>query len=181
LQPFGRAADAGLWLRLVGGTFLFCLGVSMFRSQPKMQPPPRGVNGLIGAYATTFVLTISNPVTILSFVAIYAGWHVESLQGNYWGAATLTLGVFLGSALWWVGLFIGLTACRERFQIRDVAAIGVVPPPSVERHEDDDRIASLRVRTRERRDHREGWDQKREATGDLTFTADRLLAGGRGG
>jgi threonine/homoserine/homoserine lactone efflux protein len=111
------AHELGWESRLVGGTFLFCLGVSMFRSQPKMQPPPRGVNGLIGAYATTFVLTISNPVTILSFVAIYAGWHVESLQGNYWGAATLTLGVFLGSALWWVGLFIGLTACRERFSL----------------------------------------------------------------
>ena len=43
------------------------------------------------------------------------------------------------------------TACRERFQIRGVGAVGVVPPPPVERDEDDDRIASLRVRARQRR------------------------------
>jgi threonine/homoserine/homoserine lactone efflux protein len=113
----GFLADYQTLLRLFGGIFLFGLGVSMFRTRPKMQQVPSGVNGLIGAYVTTFVLTFTSPVTILSFVAIYAGWHVQSLQGNYWGAASLTLGVFLGSALWWVALFIGLTACHERLSL----------------------------------------------------------------
>jgi putative LysE/RhtB family amino acid efflux pump len=51
-------------------------------------------------------------VTILSFVAIYAGWHVPSLHGHYFAAAVLSLGVFIGSALWWVILFFGLTVLR---------------------------------------------------------------------
>jgi threonine/homoserine/homoserine lactone efflux protein len=104
--------------RLIGGLFLFYLGVKIYTSKPKQQPPPRNVNSLLSAYATTLFLTISNPVTILSFVAIYAGWHVQSLAGDYIAAAILTCGVFVGSALWWIALFVGLTAFRDKFSLR---------------------------------------------------------------
>ena len=113
----GFLVDHQLLLRLLGGFFLFYLGITIYRSQPKVQPTPSGVNGMIGAYATTFFLTFSNPVTILSFIAIYAGWHVQSLHGNYFGAAVITLGVFFGSSLWWVALFLGLTVFREHFNL----------------------------------------------------------------
>jgi hypothetical protein len=76
------------------------------------------VNGLLSAYVTTFLLTISNPATLFSFIAIYAGWHVPSLHGHYFAAALLTAGVFSGSALWWVGLFIGLTIFHDKFSLR---------------------------------------------------------------
>lgn len=104
-------------LRLVGGVFLCYLGWQIYGTKPKEQAAPSDVNGLLNAYATTFFLTISNPVTILSFIAIYAGWHVPSLHGRYFAAALLTLGVFIGSALWWVGLFIGMTVFREKFSV----------------------------------------------------------------
>jgi threonine/homoserine/homoserine lactone efflux protein len=107
-----------LLLRLLGGLFLCYLGYKIYRTEPITQVPVNKINGLLGAYVTTFLLTFSNPVTVLSFVAIYAGWHVPSLHGHYIAAATLTLGVFTGSALWWVGLFIGLTAFHDRFNLR---------------------------------------------------------------
>jgi len=107
-----------LLLRLIGGLFLCLLGYKIYRTEPVAAAPIKNINGLLGAYATTFFLTFSNPVTILSFVAIYAGWHVPSLHGHYIAAATLTLGVFTGSAAWWVGLFIGLTAFHDRFSLR---------------------------------------------------------------
>jgi threonine/homoserine/homoserine lactone efflux protein len=81
-------------------------------------PTPKNVNGLIGAYATAFLLTISNPATVLSFVAIYAGWQIESLSGHYFAAAFLSGGVFLGSSLWWIALFLGMTTFRDRFSLR---------------------------------------------------------------
>jgi threonine/homoserine/homoserine lactone efflux protein len=104
-------------LRFVGGVFLCYLGSKIFNTEPTQQPPPSNVNGLLGAYMTTFLLTFSNPVTILSFIAIYAGWGVESLSGHYLAAAILMLGVFLGSALWWLALFVGLTAFRDKFSL----------------------------------------------------------------
>ena len=111
-------SDHQIILRLVGGAVLVYLGLSIYRAKPKQQPPPSSVNGLLSAYATTFILTFSNPVTILSFIAIYAGWHVESMSGRYVSAAILTSGVFIGSALWWIALFVGLTAFREKFSLR---------------------------------------------------------------
>jgi threonine/homoserine/homoserine lactone efflux protein len=103
-------------LRLVGGLFLCYLGVKIYRTEPRENPSPScNVNGLLGAYATTFLLTFSNPVTILSFVAIYAGWGVESLRGHYFAAAILMLGVLIGSTLWWIVMFLGLTAYRDKF------------------------------------------------------------------
>ncbi len=99
-------------LRLIGGIFLCVLGYRIYRIEPAVKVPTISTNGLLGAYATTFFLTFSNPVTILSFIAIYAGWHVPSLQGHYPAAALLMAGVFIGSALWWVALFAGLTLFR---------------------------------------------------------------------
>ena len=110
-----------LLLRLGGGIFLCYLGWQIYGTKPKEQPAPSDVNGMFNAYATTFFLTFSNPVTILSFIAIYAGWHVPSLQGRYIAAAMLALGVFLGSALWWIGLFVGMTVFRQSFSLRTLA------------------------------------------------------------
>jgi threonine/homoserine/homoserine lactone efflux protein len=110
--------DHQILLRLAGGAFLCYLGWQIYGTKPKEQAAPSNVNGLLNAYATTFFLTISNPVTILSFIAIYAGWHVPSLQGRYFAAALLALGVFIGSALWWIGLFIGMTVFSGKFNLR---------------------------------------------------------------
>ena len=115
--------DHQIILRLLGGAFLVYLGLSIYQTKPRQQPPPSRVNGLVSAYATTLFLTFSNPVTILSFIAIYAGWHVESMSGRYVSAAILTSGVFIGSALWWVALFVGLTTFREKFSLRIVGCI----------------------------------------------------------
>ena len=110
-------------LRLVGGFFLCYLGFKIYRTTPNSQPPPSNVSGLFSAYATAFFLTFSNPVTIVSFVAIYAGWGVESLRNNYLGAALFALGVFTGSALWWIAMFISLTLCHNVFSARTLGRI----------------------------------------------------------
>ena len=105
-------------LRTLGGSFLCYLGWQIFRTKPKAPQAAGNVNGLVNAYASTFFLTFSNPVTILSFIAIYAGWHVPSLHGRYFAAASLAGGVFIGSALWWVGLFIAMTVFHRKFNVQ---------------------------------------------------------------
>lgn len=105
-------------LRLIGGAFLCCLGYTIYSAEPATQAPIKNFSGLLSCYATTFFLTFSNPVTILSFAALYAGWHMPSLDGHYVAAATLTAGVFAGSALWWIALFLGMTTFRAYFSLR---------------------------------------------------------------
>jgi threonine/homoserine/homoserine lactone efflux protein len=89
------------WLRLVGGVFLVFLGVRTFLSRPSERPATAGKGDLPGAYASTLVLTLANPTTILSFAAIFAGLGAGSMGGDALHAMSLVLGVFCGSALWW--------------------------------------------------------------------------------
>ena len=120
----GFLTDHQVLLRLIGGVFLCYLGGKIYRTEPKPQQlASNNGHSLLGVFITTFLLTFSYPVTILSFIAIYAGWGVESLSGHYFGAALLTLGVFVGSSLWWIALFIGLTAFRDRFSLGVLAWI----------------------------------------------------------
>jgi threonine/homoserine/homoserine lactone efflux protein len=89
------------WLRLVGGAFLVFLGVRTFLVPPAEQAAPAGRSGLLGAYASTLLLTLTNPTTILSFAAIFAGLGAGDANGDAVSAMSLVLGVFLGSATWW--------------------------------------------------------------------------------
>jgi len=109
--------DQQLWLRLTGGFFLLYLGIKTFRSSPPDNAALQDRSGIFGAYASTLVLTLTNPMTILSFAAIYAGLGLTATGRNYVSAALLVLGVFAGSAAWWLILSGGISLFRKRFGI----------------------------------------------------------------
>ena len=114
------------WLQVVGGIFLLYLGLKTFFSKPSEKAAESRRGGLFGAYLTTFFLTITNPLTILSFIAIFAGLRLPfhdvsgvlregETGGNYLPASFMVLGVFLGSATWWLTLSTGVSLLREKF------------------------------------------------------------------
>lgn len=91
------------WLRLGGGAFLVYLGVATLRAPPPTPASRSAVpKGLWAAYGTTLVLTLTNPMTILSFAGIFAGLGVGTARGGAGPAVLLVAGVFLGSAAWWL-------------------------------------------------------------------------------
>jgi threonine/homoserine/homoserine lactone efflux protein len=91
-----------LWLRLFGGVFLCFLGAKTLFAKPSEKSPFEKKAGLLGAYGSTFLLTLTNPMTILSFAAIFAAIGLGSAVADYGSAALLVLSVFAGSALWWL-------------------------------------------------------------------------------
>jgi threonine/homoserine/homoserine lactone efflux protein len=97
-------------LRLIGGGLLCVIGVKTFLSKPAEQGDSVEANTLWSAYLSTFILTLTNPMTILFFAAVFAGFGVGSGSDHYLSAGILVLGVFLGSASWWLVLssFTGL-------------------------------------------------------------------------
>jgi threonine/homoserine/homoserine lactone efflux protein len=97
------------WLRLFGGGFLVYLGYRIFFSRPVEQAATSRRGDLAGAYVSTLFLTLTNPMTILSFAAIFVGLGLGDGGEGYGPAGVLVLGVFLGSSLWW-GILSSLTA-----------------------------------------------------------------------
>jgi len=100
--------DQQMWLRLIGGAFLVYLGVRTFLSKPAARPADAPSGNLVSAYGSTFFLTITNPMTIISFAGIFAALGIGNTGGDTGGdfgtAIILVLGVFIGSALWWLAL-----------------------------------------------------------------------------
>lgn len=103
------------WLHVVGGAFLCYLGIKTLLASPAERPASVGGTGLVGAYASTFLLTLANPMTILLFVAVFAGLGIGDAGGDYTSALVLVLGVFTGSAAWWFLLSGGVGLFRARF------------------------------------------------------------------
>lgn len=107
------------WLRVGGAAFLFYIGARAFLSDPLARS--REVHDpetLLADYASTFVLTITNPVTILAFLAIFAGIGFAGGEATLGRGAILVLGVWLGSLVWWAGLSLGAGLLRMTFQRR---------------------------------------------------------------
>jgi putative LysE/RhtB family amino acid efflux pump len=100
-------------LQLFGGLFLIYLGISGLRSRAPVEAVSVDARGLLSTTVATFLLTIANPATILSFAAVFAGLGLAAGQGGA-GAVLLVAGVFLGSLAWWFFLSGAVTLMRDK-------------------------------------------------------------------
>jgi len=110
--------DKQAWLRLIGGAFLCYLGVRTWLARPAERSVGASARGLAGSYLSALALTITNPMTILSFAAVFAGLGLAGTGGSYGQAVVMVLGVFLGSAAWWLLLSSAVSILRARFTPR---------------------------------------------------------------
>ena len=144
LAAFGVAAVTNVlvgqrrWIGLVGGIGLVLIGLRGLETRaPTLTLPRRRgrekspyerekeeSSRMRGRqYASMVALTLSNPATILSFTAVFAGLGVH--VGSGWQPFGLVAGVMLGSALWWVVLTIVVSLVRERLTAPATRAIGI--------------------------------------------------------
>jgi len=105
------------FLRVVGGAFLAFLGLRTMSSAPARVAAVAGGPSIAGAYLSTFFLTLTNPMTILSFGVAFAGILARDAariapSPNH--GAALVLGVFGGSVAWWLALTAAVDRLRER-------------------------------------------------------------------
>jgi len=110
-----------VWLRLAGGVFLCYLGIRTFLAKPAGPAAPAKENNLLGDYASTFFLTLTNPMTIIAYVAVFAGLGLAGARNTYASAGILVLGVFTGSFLWSFSLCSAVGFFREKFNQRGLA------------------------------------------------------------
>ncbi|MDB5081730.1 MAG: putative threonine efflux protein [Chloroflexi bacterium] len=113
----GFLINEQFWLRLAGGFFLIYLGIKTLVSRPaeKAAESRDKGRGLAGYFITSLLLTLTNPLTIISFAAIMAGLGIGSASGNYLSATILVLGVAAGSTGWWLILTTGVSLLKNKF------------------------------------------------------------------
>ena len=99
-------------IRVVGGLILLYLGIRTFRAHISDDPPRLTLNHHAGNFISTFLLTLTNPLTLFAFAAVFAGFDTVKESAETWTAFALVAGVFGGSMLW----FICLTTATYLFR-----------------------------------------------------------------
>ncbi len=122
LAVFGLAAalnnvsQDSVWLvvlRIIGGLFLGYMAIKTMLSRPATEGANAQADNLWAMYASTLFLTLTNPLTILSFATVFAGLGITAYG---WDSIWLVVGVTVGSALWWLLLCGSVSLLRERVQ-----------------------------------------------------------------
>jgi threonine/homoserine/homoserine lactone efflux protein len=105
-----------IWIRLVGGTLILFLGVRTYRAQPTDPKFQIHSSRMLASYLSTVFLTLTNPLTIFAFIAVFAALGLGSGLG-YFSASALVAGVFIGSCLWFLLLSSGVTLFRKKLDV----------------------------------------------------------------
>jgi len=111
-------------IRCIGGLFLCYLGIQTLSSRPAEREAQVTGEKLLGAYSSSLFLTLTNPMTILSFIGIFAGLGIAS-QTDLASSLVLVLGVFLGSAGWWIGITHLIATIRHRLAAQHLRWINI--------------------------------------------------------
>jgi threonine/homoserine/homoserine lactone efflux protein len=128
VAAFGLTAISGFllgqrfWIGLAGAAFLLYLGLKTLTARPEPARAEADDMSLVNAFFSTLGLTLANPPTILAFAAIFAGLGLVASAG-YGAAALIVLGVFAGSAAWW--LILAAAAGRLRGRMGPGLARGI--------------------------------------------------------
>lgn len=110
-------------LRAAGGALLLWMGWSTWTARPAERELRPSAAGLARAFGSTFALTITNPMTMLSFLAVFAGLGIGSSAGRPLAAVLLVAGVVFGSAAWWFTLSAAVSLVRRRVDDRGLSWI----------------------------------------------------------
>lgn len=101
-------ADHQSALRMVGGFVLLLLAARTLFARPRRAAQSDvdqiHTESLLQDFVSTFLLAIFNPMTMIAFAGLFVTLGVTEVGESVDSAAILVIGVFLGSALWWIAL-----------------------------------------------------------------------------
>ena len=107
-------AEHGRALQLVGGLFLLGMGLRLAWAKTAPKPAEAPKKRYAGAFVSIFLLTLTNPMTLVAFLAIFAGFGLGQVNARSGEASAVVAGVFCGSMIWWVAIALGGKLLRLR-------------------------------------------------------------------
>ncbi len=114
------------WMRFLGGIMLICAGIYTFRSQPRTNLTLHRHFRETGVFVSTFLLAITNPLTLFGYAAAFSAIGVNKIIGYHVSIILLIGGVFCGSFLWFSFLVWFSYTFKEKVTTRGVYIINKV-------------------------------------------------------
>jgi threonine/homoserine/homoserine lactone efflux protein len=113
-------------MNVCAAILLFKIGIDTFRTVPKEASEAAVENekkGLLAAFFSTLFLTMLNPMTMMSFIAVFAAVGVKELEAAKENTLIIVFGVFLGSLIWWLFLCALVSKVREKLSKNSMGVI----------------------------------------------------------
>ena len=123
---FDLVASYQQWMRLLGGIMLIGAGIFMFRFQPRTDLPSNKSIGETGVFASTFLLALTNPLTLFGYAAVFSAVGVNKIIADRISMLLLIGGVFCGSFLWFSFLIWCSHTFKEKVTSRGVYVINKI-------------------------------------------------------
>ncbi|SFC67602.1 Threonine/homoserine/homoserine lactone efflux protein [Bacillus sp. OV322] len=103
-----------LYFKIIGSLFLLYLGIKTYFKKSTNKAADLDGSSLFRMYASTLLLMITNPVTILNFAGMFAGFGFEQNSSPVQTSILLISGVFLGAISWWIILSLAVSILRTK-------------------------------------------------------------------
>jgi len=110
------------YIRIIGGAFLILVGIRISISNPAKQVRKLRIKGnnYYKDYITSFLITVSNPITILAFGAFFATFNMIDKNAGNFPIVIMIITVFGGALLWWVSLISVVTVFKSKIRLRNL-------------------------------------------------------------
>lgn len=120
--------DNQLYIRIIGGVFLTILGFKIFMTNPAKQvwKQRHAKNAFFADFITSFAVTVSNPITILAFGAIFAGFNMVDKNSDFSHILVLIVAVFTGALIWWLTVVGIVSLFKKRIRLRNLLWINKI-------------------------------------------------------
>ncbi len=118
-----------LWLALGGGVFLIIIGYKIYTSDTVKQIRAKkkfSKKRMANDFMSSFILALSNPVTILGFTGFFASFGVITDKTSSLQIILLLSGIFLGATSWWFGICLTVNKFKKKISLRTLVIINRV-------------------------------------------------------
>ncbi len=109
---------AQFWLSLIGGSFLIYLGIRTYFSKLATIPKKVTQKSLLKDYASILILTLTNPITIIAYLAAFTSFGLADLEKTFINSILLVIGIFTGASTWWYILSEIVTKFKKKINDR---------------------------------------------------------------
>jgi threonine/homoserine/homoserine lactone efflux protein len=110
------------WIQLVGAAIILLIAIKLFYTNPAVEFRNNRTKkaNLFEEFLSVFFITLSNPLVIFIFIALFAGFNMLDGPDRYISSLLLIGGVFSGAMLWWLLLSVIIDRFRTRIRLKNI-------------------------------------------------------------